>query len=72
MENGNKTDFVLFSKGTVWMILEFDRFGIVKDKEEETKTSYEKKKTRYKESFFAVLRACRGGILIVSLLLFLR
>ena len=28
---------MLFSKGRVWMILEFDRFGVVKNNEEEIK-----------------------------------
>ena len=37
LENGNKTDFGLFSKGNLWMVLEFDRFGVVKDHEEEIK-----------------------------------
>ena len=37
LENGNKADFALFSKGNLWMVLEFDRFGVVKDHEEEVK-----------------------------------
>ena len=27
----------MFSKGNLWMVLEFDRFGVVKDHEEEVK-----------------------------------